>query len=523
MTEVRHKLYGLLARPLPPNELCHEIEQLLGKALAAKVRLHLPNPLYLQQSHASEYDRAADEPISGQSSKPIQLSEYSWMMAGIGGDVANDRPQWATEAGTAAGDTAAAGTAEGEAILLPVAFGRRSTALLSLRRSRPLSAAMRHFLDDMLPSIALAIRHSLQYQRQRQATTNFATRLRASRTLEHLRSAAQRSEASQKELAEDLHAILVAALRPADPRLLLRVRIGRAVCSDPHFRLSRLAGKAEFCVEGRVLGDLQTMLAPVAPDETQWLPEISSHLRSTLLVDAARQITIGLEHRQLVRQYQCANRDERHRLARELHDSVGPALTGVALLAATLQQRLAAHDAETSALAADLSRVASQAVSQVRDYSHRQAQSSTAANLRQALRQIAKRTRQQYGMQCDLELKDEVADLKQPTLVANLSAIAQEAIVNASRHGRARQVRLRLERRRQRLIFTIVDDGCGFDQKQHEKSSSGIGLQNIRQRAADLGGRLSIQAHPGQGTTLHCRFPAHYFFAEAEDCAIWRP
>lgn len=502
MTDVRHGLYALLARDLPLAELCHELEQFFGELLNARASIHLPAPLYRHMVCAP----SAAGPADGNADDDRAVGRPQWASAPLNGE---------------AGEMTDSG--DDRLLLLPIAIGRRSTALLGVHHCQSLAPAMRKFIDEVLPMVAVAIRHSLRYQRQRQAINTFATRLRATRTLEHLRHAAQRVDVSHKQLANELHSILIAALRPADPRLLVRVRIGRSVCADPGFRLSRLAGKAEFNVEGRLLGDVQTMLAPVAPEEIQWLSEISSHLRSTLLGEASRQITIGLMHRQLLECYRNVCRSERRRLARELHDGVGPTLTGVAMLAASLQQRLAGTDEQASVIAADLARAASQAVRQVRDYSHQQARSAAPGDLREALGQVARQTRGRYGIRCRLDMQDEVAKLKRPELISNLSAIAQEAIVNAARHGRADGVHLRLEKSRQQVVFTISDDGCGFDAQQQTHDQLGIGLDNIRQRAADLGGRLTIQAHPGKGTTLHCRFPAHYFFAEAEDCAIWRP
>ncbi len=541
LAEIRRSLYNLLARSIPLDQLCHQTELLLSDALGMDARLHLPQTISHEQwqyrSIGPEVDAEADP---GDQLMPEQLLDatdsqehgpaspplsFYWSMAAATTDAALGESDWAFH-GADAADDQQAGDGRGPT-LLPVALGRKSIALLSLSVADKGSLCpwQRKFLNDMLPSVALAIRHCLQHQRQRKGLRTLATRLRAMRTLKHLRLAAQRPDVSDRQLAADLHSIMSAALCPADPRILLRVRIGRAVSADAGFRPSRLAAKAEFMVDGQALGDVQTLLAPVAPKATGRCPavEISSHLRSVLLVEAAEEISAGLLERQLCRQNDLAAEEECRRLARDLHDKVGPALTGISLLAHSLSQRLAGQHPELASIAADLSRTASSAVRDVRQLSHRRSrQGEPSGSAQQVLREIAARTRRQYGLECQLELSDEAAGLKEPTLLENISAIAQEAIVNAVRHGHADVVKLRLQRRRERLIFSIADDGCGFETCK-QRQAGGIGIDNIRQRAADLGGRLSIQAHPGKGTTLYCRFPAQNFFAEAGDSSLWRP
>jgi signal transduction histidine kinase len=83
--------------------------------------------------------------------------------------------------------------------------------------------------------------------------------------------------------------------------------------------------------------------------------------------------------------------------------------------------------------------------------------------------------------------------------------IAQEALQNALRHAEAERIELRLEDGGGRLLLTVADDGRGFDTSAPRRR---LGLTSMEERAAELGGRLTIDARPGEGTTVRLEVPA---------------
>ena len=94
-----------------------------------------------------------------------------------------------------------------------------------------------------------------------------------------------------------------------------------------------------------------------------------------------------------------------------------------------------------------------------------------------------------------------------PTIVLSrpveeeLYRLASEALNNALKHAEAGEVGVRLEAKDDQIVLTISDDGRGFDPTG---KTGGMGLDNMRHRAKQLGGKLSIESQPGRGTVVLC-------------------
>jgi len=95
-----------------------------------------------------------------------------------------------------------------------------------------------------------------------------------------------------------------------------------------------------------------------------------------------------------------------------------------------------------------------------------------------------------------------IADTEQ---ALHLYRIAQEALHNASKHGGARKVTVVFNKSAAALHLTIADDGRGMAARL--PGARGIGLDSMRYRAKALGGRLSIDSHPNDGTIISCEVP----------------
>ena len=89
-----------------------------------------------------------------------------------------------------------------------------------------------------------------------------------------------------------------------------------------------------------------------------------------------------------------------------------------------------------------------------------------------------------------------------PTVENGLFRIAQEALGNALRHSGAGHVVVSLAARDSLVSIRVEDDGCGVDPEEAAIRSRRLGLTSMRERAEALGGTLSIESEPGEGTTI---------------------
>jgi signal transduction histidine kinase len=125
--------------------------------------------------------------------------------------------------------------------------------------------------------------------------------------------------------------------------------------------------------------------------------------------------------------------------------------------------------------------------------------------LPQALNDLAAHARELFGIACQFKHRGQVPALDSNT-VMQLYKIAQEALTNAIKHGKAKRVELRLAVEPQSVLLTIDNDGLPFPALQGR--SSGMGLRIMNYRASLIGGSLDVKAKPTQGTLVTCSVPA---------------
>jgi signal transduction histidine kinase len=101
----------------------------------------------------------------------------------------------------------------------------------------------------------------------------------------------------------------------------------------------------------------------------------------------------------------------------------------------------------------------------------------------------------------ETEFKVEGEDRPPPEIEEELYRIAQEALNNALKHAQARRITVSLHQVQRTVILEIADDGIGFDPTTARKQG-GLGLRGMEERTAQLGGRLTVQSRPKEGTTI---------------------
>jgi PAS domain S-box-containing protein len=195
---------------------------------------------------------------------------------------------------------------------------------------------------------------------------------------------------------------------------------------------------------------------------------------------------------------------EQRRIGQELHDGVGQELTGLGLMADTLARRLKKSRANAR-LAARVAEGIERVHGQVRALARGLARPEVdPAGLGAALEELAARAGEQSGGVCTFETAGPVT-VADDVAATHLYRIAQEAVSNALRHGRARHVAIALRADAGTLALSVRDDGAG-DPARFDRTR-GLGLRIMRNRAGVLGGTLTVGPAEGGGTLVTCVLP----------------
>jgi signal transduction histidine kinase len=195
---------------------------------------------------------------------------------------------------------------------------------------------------------------------------------------------------------------------------------------------------------------------------------------------------------------------ERHKIAAELHDSVGQILAFLKIEMGELQR---------SALSGDISEALGRIRAQV-DQAIRQTRTLTfeisppelhTLGLAPALEELAQRFSEQRQLVCTVDDTDESKPLTSHVKTL-LYRIVRELLVNVAKHAQAKTVSIRLFRGDKNIHITVEDDGMGFDvaclNHQEADLRAGFGLFSIRERLQYVGGHLDIQSNSSQGTKV---------------------
>jgi PAS domain S-box-containing protein len=204
------------------------------------------------------------------------------------------------------------------------------------------------------------------------------------------------------------------------------------------------------------------------------------------------------------RRLQQAQEDERKRIARELHDELGQQLTLIrfellklvrAEAPAQLRQQAQALIKATDTMIATVRRVATALRPGILDD----------LGLQAALEWLVTDFRNRTGIRCEAALEPVPENLDEVRSVA-LFRILQEALTNVARHAQSTRVTIRLQRTAEALVLEVRDNGRGITDA-HLTGSNSIGLFGMQERALLVGGRVSIEGRPGEGTTVTARIP----------------
>ena len=208
------------------------------------------------------------------------------------------------------------------------------------------------------------------------------------------------------------------------------------------------------------------------------------------------------ERRESARRALAAQERERARIARDLHDEVGQALTGVML---ELQLIDALPPDQTQVAVARAREEVRESLEELRQIGRRlRPEALDHLGLRSALTALTSELGRQSGIELIRTLPQQLPPLSSEEEVV-LYRIAQEALTNVLRHADATTAVLDLRVASEGVTLTVSDDGRGFDFRNGTPTA---GIRGMRERAVMIGGRLEIRSTPGSGSSVRVTVPA---------------
>jgi signal transduction histidine kinase len=204
-----------------------------------------------------------------------------------------------------------------------------------------------------------------------------------------------------------------------------------------------------------------------------------------------------------------AQEEERKRIARELHDDTGQAITS---LMVGLRAAGDASERTTRSRLDSLRDIAAQTLESVKRLA-RELRPAALDDLGLAaeLERYVSSYRTNYGLNSDLQMTGFQNDGRLPSEIElALYRIIQEALTNIAKHAHAKNVSIVVERKPSAVVAIVEDDGQGFDTRAVLESpleESKLGLHGMRERAELVGGRLKIESTLGEGSSVFIEIP----------------
>jgi signal transduction histidine kinase len=195
---------------------------------------------------------------------------------------------------------------------------------------------------------------------------------------------------------------------------------------------------------------------------------------------------------------------EKRRMGQDLHDSLCQELAAAAFFLQTSSHKMEKTNPAEASVLSEAAKIVNANVGLARDLARGLYPIELSeSGLTNALRELAFRSSHR-AIKCQFKCPKPVS-VSDEAVALNLYRIAQEAVTNATKNGKANNIVITLGRHRQKLVLTVVDDGGGFSVSRARK---GMGIHIMKYRAHAVGGTLTVDSADGQGTKVTCTLPA---------------
>jgi len=208
------------------------------------------------------------------------------------------------------------------------------------------------------------------------------------------------------------------------------------------------------------------------------------------------------ERRQLEKEVLEISEREQVRLGQDLHDGLCQHLAGIEFRLLGLKQRIAGKSSKQAAETTELARLVREGIEQTRTLARGLSPVMLEADgLMNALQELALATEKSFDISCSFNCPAPVL-IHDNGMATHLYRIAQEAVQNAIRHGKAKLIVISLLTQSDRIVLGVKDDGVGFPRKP--RKHNGMGLRVMQYRAGMVGGSLVVQRESEGGTSVIC-------------------
>ena len=207
------------------------------------------------------------------------------------------------------------------------------------------------------------------------------------------------------------------------------------------------------------------------------------------------------ERRRLQAEILNISEQEQRRIGQDLHDGICQQLAGIELMSQVLEQALTRKSKRHSAQAGQIAAHVREAITQTRLLAHGLCPVVLESEgLMSALQELAHATTKMFGVECGFRC-DHPVHVHDNATATHLYRIAQEAVSNALKHGKARRIQIGLAAEANRIFLAVKDDGIGFPAPPPR---TGAGLRIMQYRAGMIGGSVVVQRGEPAGTTVAC-------------------
>lgn len=214
------------------------------------------------------------------------------------------------------------------------------------------------------------------------------------------------------------------------------------------------------------------------------------------------QIGRLIERKELERDLIRTTHKEHRRIGEALHDTISQQITGIGMLARSLERKLEDENHPQAPRAHAILESVREASAQVRALSRGLNPGQVApAELDQAIMLLANRTKRDFDIECTYTANAPI-NPNDEFEATEILRITSEAVHNAVKHANANRIDIEVRADPVQFAILVIDDGDGFD--PDDSQNQGVGLRTIRHRADLIDAQLSIHSRPGEGTAVRC-------------------